>query len=380
MRVGLDARPALHGRTGVARAGRELIAALRRRGRVDVLAYGAAWRRPGPEALAAVPSAVHPRVPGRLQALLAPLGFSVETLLGPLAVYQHLDLVFAPVRRAQQVLTVHDLLFLEGRGWHGADFVRDTEPRLRRVAARAARIVVPSAAVARAVVRHGLVSTETLRVIPWGGDHVSAQALPDDDQRLAQQLARCGLPTQPGRPLVLALGAREPRKNHAALLEAFLALPSEAARLLFVGPRGWGCPELEARLRSPALRGRVGVADELGEADLSALLRRADVVAYPSLDEGFGFPALEALRCGRALLTSRDTPMAELAGEAALLVDPASGQQLRAGLAALIGDAALRARLGAEGERRARPYTWDACAAAHEALYEELARTGGAAP
>jgi glycosyltransferase involved in cell wall biosynthesis len=370
--VGLDVRPALLVRTGIGRVARELAAALARQPGLRVVPFAAMAHRPRAELR--LPGVSAPPVPARLQRALAPLGFSVETLLGPLDVFQHTDLVFAPVAHAAPVVIVHDLCFLRGAGWHDAGFVRRVEPRLRAAAARARALVVPSARVAADVASAGLAPPDRVHVVPWGADHVDRAPAAGDAERLAALRRRAGLPAD--GPLVLLPGTREPRKNQLAALDAFLRARSAArgapAVLLLAGPRGWGCTELEARLADPALAGAVSVAGEVDEADLAALLRGADVVLYPSFEEGFGLPVAEALRCGRAVLTSAGTPMADLGGEAVVAVDPRDAAALEQALARLLADPAAREALGAAGRRAVAPFTWDAAAARLAQLYRTL--------
>ncbi len=370
MRVGLDARPALFSRTGIGRAARELFIALSARADMQVLGYGAAWRRPRAEA--GLPGVRTPRIPARLQAALAPLGFGVETLLGPLDIFHHTDLVYAPVRRAREVMSLHDLTFLHGQGWHDAAFTERVEPRVRRAAARAAAIFVPCERVRDDVLARRVAPAERVHVVPLGCDHVDATRRSDDAAALSRLRARAGLPADAG-PLVLLPGTREPRKNQLALLQAFVDLPrGTPGCLLFVGPRGWGCAELEATLAEGRRPAHVGVLGEVPEEELAVLLRGADVVAYPSLAEGFGLPVAEALHCGRAVLTTRATPMADYGGDAVLAVDGHDVGALRDGLRQLLGDATLRAALGAAGRRRVERLTWARAAEATHAIYQHV--------
>jgi glycosyltransferase involved in cell wall biosynthesis len=370
--VGFDVRPALFGATGVGRVARESLAALRRRGRVEVVPWALAWRRPRAELR--LPDVHYRRFPARLQNLLAPLGFTVERLLPSIEVFHHTDFVFAPVARVPEVLTLHDVLFLHGRGWHSDRFVATVGRRLAKRSPQARAIVVPSRATADDVLARGLARSDQLVVAPLGCDHVSALPLPDDRARVQRLLSQAGLAVEAGGPLVLLPGTREPRKNQAAFVEAFLSLdPSLAGRLLLVGPKGWGCNAFERRLAElaslPAADRRVGTAGAVDEEDLAALFRQVDVVAYPSLGEGFGLPVFEAMGCGRAVLTSTGTPMADYGGAAVCAVDPEDPKAMAVSLEKLLRYPSLRSELGAAAAQIAQKFTWDAHAALLESVY-----------
>lgn len=361
--LGLDARPALFGRTGFGRVVRESMRLLADRSDVELRPFGAAWRRARPECH--VRGVRSPRIPARLQKWLEPLGFGVETVLGSLDVYHHTDLVYAPVSRTPEILTIYDLVFLKESGWHEAGFAKRVMSRLAPRAKAARRIVVPSVRVARDVVHHGLATSERVVVNPLGADHVDGTAQADDRTRVEKLLDRAGLGSSRGDLLVLVPGTREPRKNQQALLDVFLAgAGASPATLLFVGPRGWGCEDLETQLgalsHEPGARRRVGVAGEVSEEDLAASLRVSDLVAYPSFAEGFGLPVAEAMRCGRAVLTSEETPMADFGGDAVVAVNPRDRSALSNALESLLREPSLRSELGQAAVTRIAQARWEA--------------------
>jgi glycosyltransferase involved in cell wall biosynthesis len=109
------------------------------------------------------------------------------------------------------------------------------------------------------------------------------------------------------------------------------------------------------------------------DADMPAIYGAADLLAFPSLYEGFGLPVLEAMSCGCPVLTSSASSLPEVAGDAAVLVDPESADAISAGLERLLTDAALRVRLVEAGLRRAAAFSWSRAAAEHLALYREVA-------
>jgi len=160
---------------------------------------------------------------------------------------------------------------------------------------------------------------------------------------------------EPG--FVLAVGTIEPRKNYPRLLAAYRALraPGDAPPLVIAGRAGWAYGDTLDRIRAePGVR-YLGHVDE---ATLAALYENASVLAFPSLYEGFGLPLLEAMARGVPAVAGRVGAMPELAGDAAVLVDPEDVDAIAAGLEAVLGDPALRQRLGAAGRARAAGFTW----------------------
>ena len=143
---------------------------------------------------------------------------------------------------------------------------------------------------------------------------------------------------------------------------------------MLAGRPGWGVDEIEAALAgAPALAGRVVRPGYVDDATRTALLRGAAVVAYPSLEEGFGLPVLEALAVGAAVVTTTGSAMEEVAGDAALLVPPGDEAALAGALEAVLAGGPEVDRLRAAGPRTAAPYTWEASAAGHVKAYLEAA-------
>jgi glycosyltransferase involved in cell wall biosynthesis len=234
------------------------------------------------------------------------------------------------------------------------------------VAGEAVRLLVPSAATARDLVELYGVEPERVAVIPLG---VEPPAEPDraGARRLLGDLGVRG-------PFLLAVGTLEPRKNLPRLLAAFGEVTDELPdhHLVVVGPVGWG-PALRPTWESV----RVKLAGPVGDATLHALYQAADGLAYPSLYEGFGLPVLEAMAHGVPVLTSDRSSLPEVAGDAALLVDPVDRGAIAKGLVRLVGDGALRRRLAAAGRRRAAGFSWPATAAATWAAYRQALESAG---
>jgi glycosyltransferase involved in cell wall biosynthesis len=186
----------------------------------------------------------------------------------------------------------------------------------------------------------------------------------------------------PHRGYFLHFGAIEPKKNIGRLIEAYLSTGS-AAPLVMTGSRGWRAEE-ELRLLVPDdeadtahgqfMAERIRRLDHLPRALLTKLIRGARSVLFPSIHEGFGLPVLEAMQLGTPVLTSKGGAPAEIAGDAALLVDPYDTAAIAAGIARLDSDAALRDRLGAAGPIAAARFSTTAYRDRLEAMYAHVAR------
>jgi glycosyltransferase involved in cell wall biosynthesis len=138
---------------------------------------------------------------------------------------------------------------------------------------------------------------------------------------------------------------------------------------VLAGADGWGTEEARAAISASGVATRIVRVRWVPDEALPALLRQAAAVAYPSHEEGFGLPALEALACGAPLVTSAESPMAEIAGPAALLVPPGNAGALAWALNRILTDTELADRLRQEGPQSAAPYTWEASARLHLDAY-----------
>ncbi|MGE3840937.1 MAG: glycosyltransferase family 4 protein [Vicinamibacterales bacterium] len=159
---------------------------------------------------------------------------------------------------------------------------------------------------------------------------------------------------------ILFVGTLEPRKNLPRLLVAYEALAREgsAPPLVLVGARGWHTTELEARLASARTAGTVLELGYVPEEDLPAVYAGATVFVYPSLYEGFGIPVAEGLASGVPVITSNRSSMPEVAGDAAVLVDPLSSEEIASAIRKLLDDDRLRADLSRKGLARAAALSW----------------------
>lgn len=173
---------------------------------------------------------------------------------------------------------------------------------------------------------------------------------------------------------ILFVGTLEPRKNLYRLVEAYLRLSSELKskyNLVIVGRNGWGNFDLDNLIKLNNLSENVKRLGYISDEDLTSLYQHAIFLAMPSLSEGFGLPILEAMSVGIPVLTSNCSSMPEIAGDAALLVDPLSIDSIQGGLERLLTDPQLRISLSANAHKNAMKYSWDKCASDLMNLFEE---------
>jgi len=257
------------------------------------------------------------------------------------------------------VLTVYDLIPLElapddpaSRAWAKA---------VARAAGAARRVHTASEHTARQLAARLGVPPRKIEVIPIAADPRFSPVT--DAPTLAAVRTKYGVPD--GRPFVLAFGAADPRKNTRRILEAWAKLAPglrERFVLLLVGVQDSARPVFHRAATELLPTGGWHLHGYADEADLPALLSAAELLCYPSLAEGFGLPVLEAFGCGTAVLTSRTTSLPEVAGDAAVLVEPTDTAAIARGLEMILTDDRHRAELAARGRERAWAFSWPAVA------------------
>lgn len=265
--------------------------------------------------------------------------------------------------RAARVVTVHDLTFQR---------IPERYPRTRRIymqystqlAARVAdAIIVPSHAVREDVARY--LKAPPSRV------HVVYEAAAPDYAPVEHDAARAVADRYVQGAYVLSVGSLEPGKNRGRLIRAMRALRDNGidARLLVVGQEAWDFEQDYALVRELRMDDRVTFAGYVSRDDMPALYSAATASALPALYEGFGLPVIEAMACGTPVVTSNISATAEVAGDAALLVDPTSADDIRHGLWRLLAEPLLRERLRNAGLKRAAEFSWARAAEETHGVY-----------
>ncbi len=264
------------------------------------------------------------------------------------------------------VVTVHDLTFVEHPEWHERTKVAFFRRMLRDSARRAAVLVAISRYTARGIEEH-LHPVGQVVVVPHGVDHDRFRPVPAGDPADLDLLRAIGV-----RPPFLAFaGTVEPRKDLPTLVAAFarVAAARPDLRLVLVGGDGWGSSGLHGAIERSGVATRIIRPGYVPDAALPALFRQSEAVVYPSLVEGFGLPALEALACGAPLISTTGSAIEEVVGDAAVLVPPHDEAALAAAMTHVLDDGTRNAHRRAAGVTRAAPYTWAASAEGHVAAY-----------
>jgi glycosyltransferase involved in cell wall biosynthesis len=357
MRVAVTVEQSWHAVPGgIATSTVELLRALAMREGLDLVGVAARHSRPPPPDL--VPPIPVAQVPLPRRVLYETWQWlgrpRVESTVGRVDVVHDAGYVVPP-SRAPLVATVHDVLFLtypDHYTWHSRLVLR----RGLELARRHARLVIcPSRTTVDACRAAGF-DDDRLRLVPWGVRSVAA-----DPARIQPIRRRYRL----DRPYVLFVGTVEPRKNLHRVIEAFRRLGRPDLELVLAGPQGWK-EDLGA-----SVAGRVRRLGAVPRDDLECLYAAADAFVYPSLAEGFGLPVLEAMAQGTPVVTSAGTATEEVAGEAAVLVDPTDVDAIAAGLHRVLDDRELAATLRSAGPARAATFTWDRSAALVAGIYAE---------
>lgn len=286
-----------------------------------------------------------------------PVRAPTGSLLRDVDVFHVGEFYFPPPGAVPYVATIHDVTPQLSPEHHMRLNRRLHEHRLRWVERHANRIIVVSESTRRDLLRVSRISPEVVDLVYEARGHAGAGGSNDIVSDPAVVLARYGLDRL---PYVLMVGTLEPRKNHVRVIQAFgmLADRFPDLRLVLVGGWGWKCGPIRQAIESARVRDRIHVLGAVPAGDLTALYAGARVFAFPSLYEGFGIPLLEAMAAGVPILTSNISSMPEVAGDAALLVDPTSVEAIATGLERLHVDDVLRRRLARLGRERERGFTW----------------------
>jgi glycosyltransferase involved in cell wall biosynthesis len=301
------------------------------------------------------------------------------------------DVLFAPnffIPRSQMpfgrcgVATVHDMAFRVMPRTVAPETLAELEQNLPPSLFRVERLIAVSEATAEDVVEHLQISRHRIHTVHEGLDPRFTPAplagREDQHHQADEAGARPGA-GDGGRELparyLLFVSTLEPRKNVSGILSAFRLMVEwgYTGHLVLVGRWGWRTEEIRAQLETSPVRHRISHLEDVSPQELPVLYRRADALLFPSWLEGFGLPLLEGMACGVPVVTSGLSAMPEVAGSAAVYVDPASPHGIASAVSSLVEDPQLRARLVERGRERASRFSWDRAAAATAQVLRQAA-------
>jgi glycosyltransferase involved in cell wall biosynthesis len=368
MRILVDYRPALRARTGVGEYIRQLVRAYTATHHDDVAVFTSSWKdRPAPTLGAEIRASVVDRhVPvAVLNYLWHRLEWPpVETLAGPVDVVHAAHPLLIPSRDGAQVVTIHDLFFLDHPERVRGEIRRDYPARAPAHARRADAIITSSVRTQRLIVERLGVAQDRVYCCPPGAP-------------VWKTLGRS--PNVPSNGYVLLLGTLEARKNVGVILDAFsrLAQAGPAPRLVMAGAATADADQWLVRVSQPPLIDRVKYVGYIRDEQREELFAGARALVLPSLDEGFGLTALEAMSAGVPVLASSRGSLPEVVGNGGLLMDPHDAEAWASAIDRVSRDETWARELGCAGLERAKAFTWEGTAARLGQAYRDaVARRG----
>lgn len=375
LRIGIDYTAALQQRAGIGRIVREQLRALAQvDNQTTYTLFAAGIRR------ATLPPPLGPNFSWSTTGISndwlariwhrARLPLPVESFSGKLDLFHATDFVLPPtLAKTRKMVTVHDLTFIrvpEAAPPRLRSYLNDVVPRSLR---RADHIIADSHATKNDIVALYSVPIERISVI-WGG--VGSDFRPIHDEISLKQIRQKYALGQ--RPFLLSVGTVQPRKNYSRIVQSLKLLHQKGidVALVIAGGKGWLEDEMYRTIRDLKLHDHVQLIGYVSDADLPYLYNASACVVFPSLYEGFGFPVLEGMACGIPVVTSNISSLPEVAGEAALLVDPYDVEDLTAAIAKVLTDDGLRSELRTRGIKRAAKFTWHASAKLLHTTYMQV--------
>lgn len=364
MRVGIDAGRVLRGRGGVSSYSRELIRALVGDGvEHEIVLFDLDGRTPRRVDL----EAAFGPLPSRVS-----IASTSSTELEAIDLFHAPAFAMPPAGARRHVFTVHDLTVLSHPECHTIGNRVRTLVSVAEALARGATVIAVSEATRREALRLLALPSEDVEVLP---PILSPTFVAHGDSGFDDRVVRLrGIE----RPYVLAVASLEPRKNIGRLLEAWTLLPEDLRKthqLVVVAAEGWLQSKVRSRIDTMSRTRSVVTVGHLPVGELAAFYRRARVFVFPSLAEGFGLPVAEAMACGAPVVTSNRSSLPEVAGDAAVRVDPEDPDEIAAAVTAVIEDQGLRRFLRDRGFERARSFTSAVILPRLLAVYRRAARS-----
>jgi glycosyltransferase involved in cell wall biosynthesis len=255
-------------------------------------------------------------------------------------------------RFRKQIATFHDLFVLSGD--YSTPEFRERFAAQARGAAEGADLIIAVSAFTASQVEHYLKAPASrIRVIHHG-------VLPRE------------IPKLPREKVILCVGAIQKRKNQAALVRAFRAAPADWT-LVLAGSQGYAAEKVLSEIADSPAADRIRVTGYISDEEIANWYAKASIFAFPSLDEGFGMPALEAMAAGVPVIAGNRSALPEVCGDAAMMVDPASDEELAGSVELMTRDETLRSKLADRGKSHAARFRWADAVNLTSQAHKELA-------
>ena len=281
-----------------------------------------------------------------------------EALIGGLDVYHAPSLEFFEVQKCKVVVTIHDIIYRAFSQGHTPDTIATCDRQFKNIVEKADKIICASEHTRADLHRFFSLPKERSCVVYQGVNDEIFYPMPKKDEKAADRfLKRKGI----AGPYILFVGTIEPRKNLAGLLKAFALLCRRnkfSGQLVIVGMKGWMTEDIKQLIDKLNIRSSVVFMGFVSDDELRILYSRTRVFAFPSFYEGFGFPLVEAMRCGAPVVTSNVSACGEVAGKAALVIDPKSPDDIAQAIAKILDDDSLRSNLIQKGLKRSEEFSF----------------------
>ncbi len=295
------------------------------------------------------------------------INIPLETFFGPHDLYFFPNFVAYPYRTGKSVVVVPDLSFEKVPQWVAGRNVEFLKRFVPSSVSQADRVIAISEFTKKDLAETYGVPEEKIIVAYPGVDRSEFYPRPTSEVEAVRR--KYGIK----KPYLLYLGTLEPRKNIPAILEAYAGLKEKRDfGLVLAGKVGWLCEEVFEKIRALGLENEVITTGYVPPEDRPLLLSGAEVFLFPSFFEGFGMPVVEAQACGTPVITSNATSLPEAAGEAAILVDPKSVEELRQALEKVLSSPRLREELRKRGVENAKRFSWSSSASKIISVFDSL--------
>ncbi|HEV2126136.1 MAG TPA: glycosyltransferase family 1 protein [Chloroflexota bacterium] len=282
------------------------------------------------------------------------LPLPADVLAGGADIFYSPDFALPPLASAKSVVTIHDLSFLTHPETHFPPLRRYLEKVVPRTVARANLILADSQQTKEDLRTYLRVPDEKIEVVLSAADPSFRRV--DDPARVRAVQERFGL--DPSRPYVVNVGTIQPRKNLTTIFQALRLLPEEVM-FVHAGRPGWLYEPIFAALERSEVKPRVRFLEGATDADLAALFTGAVALVFPSLYEGFGLPCLEAMACGTPVIASHAGSLAEVVGDAGIVVDPLDAEAIAEAVTRVMVDVSLREELVRRGYAQEARFRWE---------------------